>query len=84
MTRAVPPAALWTTGALLFFLLATANAGGYRYGASDQAFYIPAVRAAMDASLFPRDSPLLAAQGGVILWDGIVAGVTNVTSPPLP
>ena len=84
MTRAVPPAALWTAGALLFFLLATANSGGYRYGASDQAFYIPAVRTAMDASLFPRDLPLLAAQGGVILWDGIVAGVTNVTSLPLP
>ena len=84
MTRAVPPAALWTAGALLFLLLATANAGGYRYGASDQAFYIPAVRKAMDASLFPRDSPMLAAQGGVILWDGIVAGVAVVTSLPLP
>lgn len=84
MTRAVPPAAAWTAGALLFFLLATANAGGYRYGASDQAFYVPAVRTAMDASLFPRDSAMLAAQGGVILWDGIVAGLAAATSLPLP
>ena len=84
MTRAVSPAALWTAGALLFFVLATANSGGYRYGASDQAFYIPAVRAAMDASLFPRDSAMLAAQGGFILWDGIVAGLAAVTSLPLP
>ena len=78
------PAVAWTAGALLFFVLATANSGGYRYGAADQAFYIPAIRKAMDASLFPRDSAMLAAQGHVILWDGLVAGVTAATSLPLP
>lgn len=62
---------------MLFFVLATANSGGYRYGASDQAFYIPAIRKAMDASLFPHDAALLAAQGRVILWDGLVAGLTS-------
>ena len=71
-------------GAALFFLLATANSGGYRYGASDQAFYIPAIRKAMDASLFPRDASLLSAQGNVILWDGLVAGLTSLTQIPLP
>jgi len=30
-------------GAVLFCVLATINSGGYRYGASDQAFYIPAI-----------------------------------------
>lgn len=82
--RPLPPAVLWTAGAILFFLLATANAGGYRYGASDQAFYIPAIRKAMDAALFPRDAWLLAAQGGVILWDGLVAGLASALHLPLP
>jgi len=82
--RALPPAVLWTAGALLFFILATANSGGYRYGASDQAFYIPAIRSAMDASLFPRDGGLLAAQGHVILWDGLVAGLASMSGLPLP
>ncbi len=80
----VPPAVQWMAGAVFFFLLATANAGGYRYGASDQAFYIPAIRKAMDASLFPRDSAMLAAQGHVILWDGFVAGAAAATQLPLP
>jgi len=36
---------IWGLGfsCILFVLLATANAAGYRYGTSDQAFYIPAV-----------------------------------------
>ena len=38
----------------------------------------------MDAPLFPRDTALLAAQGRVILWDGLVAGLTSVTQLPLP
>ena len=82
--RNIPPAVLWAAGALAFFILATANSGGYRYGASDQAFYIPAIRKAMDPSLFPRDAPLLDAQGHVILWDGVVAGITAATGLPLP
>lgn len=71
-------------GAILFALAATANSGGYRYGASDQAFYIPAIRKAMDASLFPRDAAMLAAQGHVILWDGLVAGLAALSGLPLP
>lgn len=71
-------------GALAFLVVATANAGGYRYGASDQAFYIPAIRKVMDASLFPRDASLLAAQGQVILWDGLAAGLTSLLHLPLP
>ena len=82
--RHIPPAVLWAAGALAFFILATANSGGYRYGASDQAFYIPAIRKAMDPSLFPHDSLLLNAQGHVILWDGLVAGMTAATGLPLP
>ena len=84
MVKLMPGRAIAAAGAFLFLLLATANSGGYRYGASDQAFYIPAIRKAMDASLFPRDSALLAAQGHVILWDGLVAGLTSLLHLPLP
>jgi hypothetical protein len=77
-------ACLLAAGAAAFAVAATANAGGYRYGASDQAFYIPAIRKAMDPSLFPRDGWLLAAQGNVILWDGLVAGLSALLHAPLP
>jgi len=55
-------------GAAAFVILAAANAGGYRYGISDQAFYIPAIAHAADPSLFPRDTAVLAPQ--MTLWAG--------------
>jgi hypothetical protein len=54
--------------AALFIALATANSGGYRYGASDQAFYIPAVAMKLNPALFPRDRAFFAPQMG--LWPG--------------
>ena len=39
-----------------FVVLATFNSAGYRYGASDQAFYLPAVLDRVNPALFPRDS----------------------------
>ena len=48
---------------LAFILLATLNSGGYRYGASDQAFYAPAALKQVNPSLVPRDAALLATQG---------------------
>ena len=39
-------------GGVLFVLLATANGAGYRYGVSDQAFYIPVVARALDPARF--------------------------------
>ena len=55
-------ASLAAAGAALFVVLATANAGGYRYGVSDQAFHVPALAHQLDPALFPRDQALLAAQ----------------------
>jgi hypothetical protein len=55
-------------GAALFIVLATANSGGYRYGASDQAFYVPAVAMSADPTLFPRDRWLFEPQ--MRLWHG--------------
>jgi len=61
-------AAAVAAGAVLFALLATTNAGGYRYGVSDQAFYIPAIARTADPTLFPRDAALFDPQAR--LWTG--------------
>ncbi len=71
-------------GVLLFVVLATANSGGYRYGISDQAFYIPAVNRILTPALFPRDAPLLEAQGRLMASDNIVAAVVKTTGLSLP
>ena len=71
-------------GVLLFVVLATANSGGYRYGVSDQAFYIPAVNHILTPSLFPRDTPLLEAQSRLMASDDIVAAVVKTTGVSLP
>ncbi len=75
--------ALWLAGSLLFILLATANAAGYRYGTSDQAFYIPVVIRALDPAAFPRDAALIDAQGRLMLADEILATVVRATGMPM-
>ena len=69
----------WLLGAVLFAVLATANGAGYRYGASDQAFYIPAVTRALDPEAFPHDRMLLDAQGRLMLLDETLAAVIRAT-----
>ncbi|MGH9409470.1 MAG: hypothetical protein ACRD1V_08445 [Vicinamibacterales bacterium] len=64
---------------ICFVVLATMNSAGYRYGASDQAFYIPVVLRALDPALFPRDAALIDSQGHLTLFDNVVAGVIKVT-----
>lgn len=69
-----------------FCLLATANSAGYRYGASDLAFYGPAAMRALDPQLFPRDTPLIDAQARLTLMDetvGLIAGLTTGDFPTL-
>ncbi len=70
--------------ALAFAVAATLNAGGYRYGASDQAFYIPAILHQLDPTLFPRDWAMLGAQGKFFLVDEIFAALVRVTGLALP
>lgn len=70
-------------GGLVFAVLATANAAGYRYGVSDQAFYIPVVVRALDPGAFPRDGALIDAQGRLMLSDEILATVQRATNVPL-
>ena len=69
--------------AIGFVLLATANAAGYRFAASDQAFYIPAVLRHLDPALFPRDAPLIDAQARIVLVDDLVAAAARATGASL-
>jgi hypothetical protein len=65
-------------------VLGILNSGGYRYGISDQAFYLPAVLQHLDQSLFPRDRALLHAQDRFMLFDDLVARVVQATQLSLP
>src|SRR5687767_11520391 len=74
-----PTRILSSVGALAFIVLATANAAGYRYGTSDQAFYIPAFIRAIDPSTFPRDAALIDAQARFMVLDEAVAAVVEAS-----
>lgn len=69
---------------LLFVLLAAANSAGYRYGASDLAFYGPAVMRELDPSLFPRDRVLIDAQARLTLMDETVGTIARATTRNFP
>lgn len=69
---------------LPFLVLATLNSAGYRYGASDQAFYIPAVLLRLDPALYPRDRAVLSAQAPLTGADEIVAAVVRATGLSVP
>ena len=66
-----------------FVVLAALNSGGYRYGASDQAFYQPAVTAQLDPALFPRDREVLEAQTRLTGAEEAVASIVRLTGAPL-
>jgi hypothetical protein len=68
-----------TLAGALFVVVATANGAGYRYGASDQAFYIPVITRALDASLFPRDAAVIDAEGRLMLVDEVAASLIRIT-----
>jgi hypothetical protein len=67
-----------------FILLATANSAGYRYGASDLAFYGPAVMRQLDPALFPRDRVLIDAQAHLTFMDETIGAVARLTSDHFP
>jgi hypothetical protein len=73
----------FAAGAVAFILLATANGAGYRYGVQDQAFYIPVVVRSLDPALFPRDGPLIDAQGRLMVVDEVLAGLARATGVSL-
>jgi hypothetical protein len=65
----------------VFVLAATANGAGYRYGVSDQAFYIPVVVRALQPAAFPRDASLIDSQGRLMLSDEILAASSGHRHP---
>ncbi len=79
LTKANLPAGWQLPFALAFVILATLNSAGYRYAASDQAFYIPAVVRHLDPALFPRDAVLLDAQSRLTMVDDLIAAAVRVT-----
>ncbi len=75
---------LVVTGAIGFCALVTLNSGGYHYGVSDQAFYIPVVLHEIDPHLFPHDGALLDAQDRLLFFDDWFAPIVKVTGVSLP
>jgi hypothetical protein len=82
--RATPrTVALYCVIGVAFVLLATGNAAGYRYGVSDQAFYVPGVIRALEPAAFPRDAALIDAQGRLMLTDELIAGIVRASGVSL-
>ena len=75
---------IWALALVPFILLATLNSAGYRYGASDQAFYAPAVVAELDRGLFPRDRAVIDSQARLTRMDETLAAVVRLTGADLP
>lgn len=71
-------------GALVFGVLVTANSAGYRFGAGDQAFYVPAIERALDPGLFPRDRVLIDAQARWLWLDEGTAWLVRATGEGVP
>ena len=78
------PLLVGAAGVVLFLVLATANSGGYRFGVSDQAYYIPAIQQHLNPDLFPRDGEMLDAQSHLMTSDELMAGVVRSTGATLP
>src|SRR6476659_6877185 len=78
-----PPLGRALVVVVVFVVLATANGGMYRYGVSDQAFYIPVVTRALDPAAFPRDAALIDAQGQLMLSDEALALLVRTTGASL-
>jgi len=75
---------LLIAGAPIFCLLVLLNVGGYRYGVSDQAFYIPVVLRGLDPSLYPHDAPLLAVQNQLLAFDDWFSSIVAMSGVSVP
>ena len=75
----VARAATLAAGLALLVVLAIANAAGYRFGVSDQAFYLPSILQTIDPGLYPRDAAVLSVQGTLMVSDEITAWLVSHT-----
>lgn len=69
---------------LFVIVVGTANSAGYRFGASDQAFYIPAIALRADTTLFPRDRDVFEPQMRLWAGDELLGGLVRATGIELP
>jgi hypothetical protein len=69
----------WLAATALFGVLVTLNSGGYRYGAADQAFYVPAVTRHLSPAAFPSDRVLIDPQAAFTVWDEGMAWLSRGT-----
>jgi hypothetical protein len=67
-----------------FLVLCTLNSATYRYGASDQAFYLPAALLRLHPDYFPRDAPLILSQARLTVTDEAIAALASITGAGLP
>jgi hypothetical protein len=67
-----------------FVLLCTLNSAGYRYGASDHAFYVPAVLNQLEPELYPRDDALIESQARLTRIDETLAATVRLSGLELP
>jgi len=81
---AVRRLAILAAGACAFCVLVLLNVGGYRFGASDQAFYIPVVLQGVDPELFPHFARYMAAQDQLFAFDDWLAPVLRGTGASVP
>ncbi|HEY2434649.1 MAG TPA: hypothetical protein VGI12_18395 [Vicinamibacterales bacterium] len=75
---------IWLAALVPFIVLCTANSAMYRYAASDEAFYIPAVLLDLQPAAFPRDAALIVSQARLTLVDETIAGLARWTGAGLP
>jgi hypothetical protein len=67
-----------------FVVLCTLNSATYRFGASDQAFYLPAVLLDLHPDFFPRDAALVLAQARLTGIDEVIAALARTTGASVP
>jgi len=78
------PRLVWGLAALVFVVAATLNSAGYRYGAGDQAFYLPAIQRHLEPESFPRDRLLIDDQDRLNVFPRVAAALVRTAHVPQP
>jgi hypothetical protein len=74
----------WGLAALVFVVVATLNSAGYRFGAGDQAFYLPAIQRHLEPESFPRDRILIDDQDRLNVFPRAAAALIRAAHLPPP
>jgi len=76
--------ALRVLAALAFVAVATLNSAGYRFGAGDQAFYLPAIQRHLEPDSFPRDRVVIDDQDRLNVFPRVAAVLVRTAGLPQP